>query len=608
MNVVFKTERLDVQADYICRRVVNALLRENVRDCVSRAQVLEGHELAFGQRLPVALSDGPWLCLAYLGQLYIPVERCDFMQAWRLRDLPLVQLHNGRVNYLDDINAILDCFQQGLSESLREEFVSFVSECQTAITHSVACAQAREQLFRQHRTMAGGEVLGEDNRDWAKRLLHYERLASFLDHPFYPTARAKLGFSTADLSAYAPEFGATFKLCWLAVPRTLYRENSTALPTWWPRFNDVNLPLSLADSHCLLPVHPFMWQHHLQALLQGAGLDEQVVRAPTPFLDVTATLSVRTVVVQQAPQWHLKLPLSIRTLGAKNIRTIKPSTIKDGHTMQGILRAIAINEPDINGALLLTDESRGAEVADKNFLGFILRTYPAAVEDATVVPVAALVAETPSGITVFEDLAQQFYESKVDAFFEAYVALTLRLHLTLWVRYGVALESNQQNSMLVLSHQQPHLRLLLKDNDAGRLLAEQLVERCPELSGRIETLQDRRILVDGPLSLAKMFTTITFQLNIAVLVEGLVNQVGCDRNALYDFVRSQIQTLLTEFELQGEEVSLARHVLLEDEQHYLKYLLRASSLENRESTGAADVNKFYGKTAPNILLARSLAK
>ncbi|MDZ4263255.1 MAG: IucA/IucC family protein, partial [Pseudomonadota bacterium] len=438
MNAVFKTEVLDVQANTICHRVVDALLRENVRDCISLAEVVEGEALPFKHQLTAALADGTWLWLEHLGGLYIPVEHSDFMQPWRLRDLSLIQFHNGQVTYLDDIDAILDCFQQGLNETLRVEFIAFASECQTAISHSVECAQAREDYFIHQQTAVGKDKLG-----WAQIMLHYERLAAFLDHPFYPTARAKLGFSTADLSAYAPEFGATFRLRWLAVSRSLYQGSDTTLPEWWPLFKDVGLPEKLATNCCLLPVHPFMWQHHLQALLKDAQLSEHVVLAPKPFLDVAATLSVRTVVVQQAPQWHLKLPLSIRTLGAKNIRTIKPSTIKDGHTMQSMLRVIADNEPTIHDKLLLTDESRGAEVADKNFLGFILRAYPAAVEESTVVSVAALVAKTPLGITVFEDLAQQFYAGNVEAFFEAYVALTLRLHLIFWIRYGVALESNQ---------------------------------------------------------------------------------------------------------------------------------------------------------------------
>jgi hypothetical protein len=42
-------------------------------------------------------------------------------------------------------------------------------------------------------------------------------------------------------------------------------------------------------------------------------------------------------------------------------------------------------------------------------------------------------------------------------------------------------------------------------------------------------------------------------------------------------------------------------VLLENARLPLKYLLRAASLESKASTGAADINKFYGETAPNFL-------
>jgi len=606
MNAVFESEAVMIPpstaANTIFHRVVDALLRENVRDCVGQAKVVSGRALPFFSQLPTELANGPWLRVSHLGEIYIAVEACDFMQPWRLRELTIIQYQNGQICYLDDFEAILAVFQQGLSDAESHAFVSFVGECQTAVEQSEACLQARDDYFlSQHKSIAKG------NHDWAQKMLHYERLAAFLDHPFYPTARAKLGFSTEDLAAYAPEFGAEFELRWLAVSKTLYREADNALPAWWPSFSDVGLPENLANNCHLLPVHPFMWQHHLQPLLNEAKINDSVVLAPTPFLAVAATLSVRTVIIKQSPQWHLKLPLSIRTLGAKNIRTIKPSTIKDGDTMQLMLRAVVQNEPQLNERLLLSDESRGADVAEKKFLGFILRQYPSEVSQSTVVSVAALTAETPLGTTVFEELAQQFYQGDVETFFEAYVSLTLQLHLTLWVRYGVALESNQQNSMLVLSHSETTLRLLLKDNDAGRILPQQLSKRCPTLVAKIESLHDRRILVDDALWLAKMFTTITLQLNIAVLIEGLVKQAGCNRNALYDFVRSQIECLLTTFEAKGESVKLARQVLLEDKQHYLKYLLRAASLENKASTGASDVNKFYGKTAPNSLLTESLA-
>lgn len=582
------------QYGYILRRVIDALLREDVRSCISRGRILEGQDLPFTGVLSAEEANGLWLVLPHLGQLYLPVAACDYMQPWRIREGRMICHVPHGVVVVDTLEALLRCFQDGLDAEGCRAFAEFTHEALTAVEHGEACEAAQQAYFSNVQPLALS--------DWNQRMLHFERLGAFLDHPYYPTARAKLGFTGTTLRDYSPEFGARFTLRWLAVPKAYYQDTPYALPDWWPSFSDVGLDASLNADYTLLPVHPFTWHNLLEAMLTEAGLESEVIRAPLAYLEVAATLSVRTVAVCHSPQWHLKLPLSIRTLGTRNIRTIKPSTIIDGHGMQGILSAIAAQVPLLRDQLLLTDESRGAAVAGQCFLGFILRRYPASLDDSSVAPVASLLAQTPDGITLFEQLANQFYDANVTAFFYDYVSLTLHLHLTLWIRYGVALESNQQNSMVVLSPHEPRLRLLLKDNDAGRIDANQLAARMPSLQTTLDTLLDRRILVDDPLALAQMFTTITLQLNIATLVEGLADKAGLDRRALYRFVRHEIETLLNGFSAQGESVELARDVLLRDERLYLKYLLRAATLESKTATGATDVNKFYGKTAPNPLL------
>jgi len=98
-----------------------------------------------------------------------------------------------------------------------------------------------------------------------------------------------------------------------------------------------------------------------------------------------------------------------------------------------------------------------------------------------------------------------------------------------------------------------------------------------------------------------MFTTITLQLNIAVLVERFATVLGQPSAALYATVRHRIETVLTELAAEGEETALARRVLLDDERLTIKYLLIAATLAEKTETGAADVNKFYGRSAPNFL-------
>lgn len=589
-------------AQYIVRRVLDALLREDVRACVSCG------ELVSPAALPADLyrhegAPHAWIKVQHFadGLLWLPVVRAWFMQDWRSAGLPLLWQQGGQTRELYAVEDILACFSSGLSEGAAALFHAFAHECQLALSHRETSEAERLRWFARWRATDTAAA----PRQWHTTMLHYDRLGAFLDHPLYPTARAKLGFDDAALAAYGPEFQRNFELRWLAVPHRLYHPSVAAEQGWpalWPTMADLGLPAALAQSHALVPVHPFVWEHHLDSLLRECALLAHVIRAPLPWLNVAPTLSVRTVALLDSPEWHLKLPLTIRTLGAKNIRTIKPSTIHDGHAIQTTLRAIAAREPSLAGRLLLTDEECGAHVDQRMFLGYILRRYPAAeLGDSMLIPVASLLAPTPSGELVAQEAAAKCYGGDVLAFFDDYLDLTLRLHLLLWVRYGIALESNQQNSVVVVNRCAPRMRLLLKDNDAARIHLNDLQQRWPHLASGLATLQDPRIGVTEQLPLAQMFTTITLQLNIAVLVEGIAPLLGLVPTKLYATVRERISTVLADLAAEGEDTALARQVLIEDERLYIKYLLIAATLAEKSETGAADVNKFYGRSAPNFL-------
>ncbi|SPA23032.1 putative siderophore biosynthesis protein [Cupriavidus taiwanensis] len=585
----------DADVDYICVRVVDTLLREDVRACASRGELYGADAVPGGAH---GFDAGQqWLRVPRLGAgtLWLPVTPTRYMQDWRLTRLPVLQEANGAFSALHQVESILAAFAGGLPEADARLFTAYVDECRAAAEHRTVSMAERARWFAQPDRAAGHALSA-----WNQRMLHYDRAAGFLDHPYYPTARAKLGFAADDLARYAPEFGPAFALNWLAVPRQRHHASGDALPPNWPDFAEVGLDPALASSHALVPVHPFVWQHHLDGFLADAGLDGQVIRAPRACLRVSPTLSVRSLVVLDAPAWHIKLPLTIRTLGAKNIRTIKPSTIGDGHRIQTLLGDIVRQEPALHGQVLLTDEANGAHVDQRPFLGYILRRYPEPqLLDKTVVPVAGLLAETASGQCVAEELAGRYHGGDLDAWLGTYLALTLQLHLTLWLRYGVALESNQQNSMLVYGDD--GLRLMLKDNDAARIDRALLARRWPALAARLDGLEDPRIGVDAALPLAQMFVTITLQLNIAALVEGLAQRRGTDPAAGYARVRRHVEAVLADLAAAGEDTVFARQVLLDDERLHLKYLLTAASLAEKAQTGATDVNKFYGKRAPNFL-------
>lgn len=576
---------------YFLQRIVDALLREDVGGCFSRGTLSTRPPVG----LPVTASREAWLVVAGAGEVdrvWLPVLPSAHMQDLRFDPRRPVAAECGAV--LLHPREPAELVRWLLPPGTPEEAAcvqDFVDEYRTALEHRARCEAERERLA----SFAGNPASGR----WWERLLRFERLAAFQDHPYYPTARAKVGFSLADLERFAPEFRPSFALRWLALPRELLPVRG-APPAWWPTPGEVGLPSGLARSHGLLPVHPHTWE----ALRADEGLREVLATArwaPRACVEVSPTLSVRTVVVLAEPCWHLKLPLRIRTLGTRNLRTMKPSTVHDGHVIQSLLAAIVAREPGLAERVLLTDEEHGGALEGQPLLGYLARRYPASLTDETLVPVAGLAAQAPDGRLVLELLAEQHSAGDVRRLWDEYVALTLELHLRLWVRYGLALESNQQNSVLVLSGRAPGLRLLLKDNDAPRLWPARL-GRVDAFAPVPERLRDRRILCDDEDALARMFLTITLQLNLSAPLEAAAARGLLDRSEGYARVRAHAVRVLEALEREGEDVRAARHWLLEATRHPVKYLLTAATLRPKAATGAADVNKFYGLTGPNPLL------
>ncbi|MFB6260707.1 MAG: IucA/IucC family protein, partial [Thiohalorhabdaceae bacterium] len=151
---------------------------------------------------------------------------------WRLRALPAVWQQGQGSLPLAELDAILETFAAGLDGEDQEGFRTFAEECHYARQQRALCEEARQRLFARP---ADSQASPSAWPAWARRLFYYDRLAAFHDHPFYPTAGAKLGFDAAALRAYAPEFAPRFQLRWLAVPRALYNGPAPD-PALWPDF------------------------------------------------------------------------------------------------------------------------------------------------------------------------------------------------------------------------------------------------------------------------------------------------------------------------------------------------------------------------------------
>ncbi|KAB8183312.1 siderophore biosynthesis protein [Nonomuraea phyllanthi] len=484
---------------YLAARVLDALLREDYGGLSSRiSRTRDG--------VGLVLADGRWVRLAP-GVLFQ-----DFVVAEDER-LGLEQVLETLAEIADPADA--------------EGVAAFFEECLAAL--------AAMELHDAH----AAEVLA--------RGPSYEALAAFVDHPVYPTSRARVGLSEAELLAYAPEFAPTFELRWAAVPRRALAPGSTPDAAPWQAGGD----------EVLFPVHPLTVDEVRK--IDGVRLLDE------PRVSVRPTLSMRTVELD--PRTHLKLPLPISTLGLRNRRSIKPGTLGDGARAELLLRELA--DPGV----LLADEQVHAH-AGHEYLAWMVRRLP----EGRIVPVAALAAPGVLGeLGGPGDVVP------------AYLRLLLRWNVRLFVRYGVALEAHQQNLALVF--RDDGLRLLVKDNDG--LLASP--SRLAAAGVAVPEFADARMLNDDPHALADVFVTITLHLAAAAVAFAAMPH---ERAAA--LLRDTLAEALDEY---GDDpmARILRARTLDAARLTGKSMITAGTLVAKERSGARDVNKFYGTSGPNYL-------
>lgn len=532
-------------------RVLDALLREDVVGLRTRS-------------VPVDRPDGRWLrrSLPDGSALLLPVAPDGFQCEYAAR-LPLLLRAPGGER-LTTTDGILRALRALAEPPDRDGFDAFAGECRAALAamrlHDASAERVRRSLSARY---------GPDPADWTGLAagLAFDTLAAYRDHPFYPASRGRPGFSASQLRACAPEFHPRFALRWAAVPR----ETLTVcgdLPPWWPSPRELGLG-RLGAGHAMLPVHP----------LSADRLPPEAVLADRAHLDVVPTLSMRTVALAEDPGVHLKLPLDTATLGLRNRRTLRPGTLADGAAGQRLLEAVLAREPRFRDRVLLADETTYLH-AGHEMLAALVRRYPRPLLDgALTVPLAALLAPGPDGsTTVLGHLADRFHGGDRHALLQAYLTLLLDWQAALF-RYGIALESHQQNVSLVVAAGHPP-RLLLKDNDGPRVNTA----RCPF---PVDGFDDPRTFTtdDGPL--ADLFTTITVHLCAGAFAFALG---APDRDRLLRLVRDRLHAA----------APALRTRLLDAERLPVKAMVTAGTLLTKERSGAADVNKHY-TTGPNYL-------
>lgn len=570
-------------------RLLSALLREDVVGLRSRSTALEH-------------PDGAWLRLGTADgdALELPIREDGFQYETGAR-LPLLRRESDGVE-LSTADGILAALGALADPVDRDGYDALADECRQTL------ATLRLHAVTHHEVIAMlGARYGNDPADWTGLAggLAHDTLAARLDHPVYPTARGRLGLKAPQLHAYAPEFHPRFALRWITLPKdavTARGVNGSADPAGpWPTPSALGLP-DLDDSHLALPVHPLTVGEPLRQALRTTGLDSRAVLSERPYLQALPTLSMRTVALAEHPRIHLKLPLATATLGMRNRRTIKPGTLVDGAAVQRLLQTVIAHEPRFRDRILLADESRFAH-AGHELLAVLVRRWPAGLDDAVVVPMAALLSEAPGGRLLIDHLADRFHGGLPLALLDDVLCLLFDWQTTLF-GYGIALESHQQNISLVLDEHagRTRLRLLLKDNDGPRINTVRMRAALGADAPDPSEFDDARIFGDKDAPVVDLFTTITVHLCAGAYAFGLARHGRAPLDQLLSLVRDRLGEAVARLGARpGQPGAVLREHVLDAARLPVKAMVTAGTLLTKERSGASDINKHY-TTGPNYLL------
>lgn len=456
-------------------------------------------------------------------------------------------------------------------------FANFVRDLETAVAHtalSLEAADGSREAFDPLASFAAGE-----------------RLASFRDRPFHPTARVKGGWEEADnYRRFSPEFGNTITMNWLAVRRDLVLAGPNAktdAPADWLLNAEEQEQLQAeldakgfsAREYLAVPVHP--WQMTDVLPREFAGELASGACVPLSFRggSFAATSSVRSLAPAAGGSRHLKVPIGITSLGV--MRYLPAVYLLNGDCGQKLLTEVLAKDDVLKQKVHLCDEASwwayfppGTSYYDDKpcHLSCQIREYPEellADGEVTLLPMSALAVDQAhgrpehafdlwwhkrTGQDVTTDAVYELFEEVCSVFFE----LTVRL-----LRHGVLPEVHGQNVVLVI--RSGRLKgLLLRDHDSVRMhlpWLEAAGHRDPEFivkKGRPNSLYN-----PTPEKLVFYLQTLGIQVNLYAILDSLIHTYPVEEQVLWNILIRTLQHAIAQAGFTEPQQELVERMLFQ---------------------------------------------
>ncbi|RLM28280.1 aerobactin synthase IucC [Brenneria alni] len=482
-------------------------------------------------------------------------------------------------------------------------------------------AQIAEHLEDLYATLRGDIQLLHSRRGMRAQdliALDADTLQCLLSgHPKFVFNKGRRGWGLDDLQRYAPEYGQTFRLHWLAVKREKMVWSSDEAVSLedllQSAMDDVELQrfqqrwqvLELTDEWLPMPVHPWQWRQKI-ALHFLPQLAENEIVALGEFGDrYLAQQSLRTLTnASRRTPLDIKLPLTIYNTSC--YRGIPGKYIAAGPLASRWLQQIFASDPTLNasGAVILSEPAAGylahtgyqplaqAPYRYQEMLGVIWRENPSCYlhPDEQPILMATLMECDEQGEPLIGAYIEQSGLS-AEAWLQRLFRVTVVPLYHLLCCYGVSLIAHGQNITLALQNGTPQ-RVLLKDFQGDmRLVQDDFPEQrtLPEAVSQVTVRLSADYLIHD-LQTGHFVTVLRF-------VSPLTERLGISETRFYRLLADELRAYMADHPELSERFALFD--LFKPE--IIRVVLNPVKLTFSEHDGGSRMLPNYLQDLPNPL-------
>ena len=438
-----------------------------------------------------------------------------------------------------------------------------------------------------------------------------EMIASLRDRPFHPLSKAKIGFKPQDYQRYMAEFGKETSLYWVAIctdsiVKGCQEDEIESLDVLndeqkYLIENELILKRISKEKYTIIPVHPWQMKNIILPNFKKEVEDNTIIILDSKAGKFLATSSVRSLISPYESVKMLKLPISVKSLGAA--RYLPVVKLLNGLAGEQLFRQAVACDETLTDRVFLCDEkswwgympqTMGLFDDHPRHLSAQVRIYPQELmeKDYKIIPMSSLGVLMKDNHFLSEILGGELSNKEVVDFYASlsstFYDITMRLF-----KVGIVPEIHGQNCCVVLKKNEI-VGLLFRDHDSVRLHQPYLDKHLIKDPGyHIRPGYSNSLYNETIEELIYYVQSLGTQVNLAAIIETLSSMYNIPEKELWNITEMRLRESLQKIDIPEADRKVLHYELFEKKVWPAKLIIRPL-LESDGVPGAMPSGKGIG--------------